>query len=387
VGALTNKRIYGGFAMSNRKLVVLGIIAVVMVTWAVVQSRISNNTETEPSGPVYLVQGLNTADIGSIVLGYGNDAVTLKRSGRQFVVVNKDNYPAKASEINSLISKCLEIQTSELVTDNPDNFDELEVTEEKARSLVKFFTPDPNSTLLMGIVIGKSKEGGQGSYVRLISKDNADSNKVYMAPNVPWFGSQAIDFIDQELISVKRDDIESVTVGLPSGEYTLKTEPNSTNIVMENMPAGKKLKSGEAQNVFTALTSLRFNDVKKQSDDDLTFDKKYVCKLKDATEYTINIAAKDDKTYVTCSSAFTGVRPTTIRQDESEEELKVKEAKLLADDKAKEFTANHQGWIYEIADYKAKNLTKELSDLVEDIEKPQEPNAVETGPLPAQSNK
>jgi hypothetical protein len=386
VDALTKKRIYGGFAMSNRKLVILGIIAVIMVTWAVVQSRISNKTETEPSGPVYLVQGLNTADIGSIVLGYGDDAITLKRSGRQFIVVNKDNYPAKASEINSLISKCLEIQTSELVTDNPANFDELEVTQEKARSLVKFFTPDPNSTLLMGIVIGKNKESGPGSYVRLLSKDTVDSNKVYLAPNVPWFGSQAINFVDQELISVKRDDIESVTVILPGGEYTLKTEPNSTNIVLENMPAGKKLKSGDAQSVFTALTSLRFNDVKKKSDDDLTFDKKYVCRLKDATEYTIDIAAKDDKTYVTCSSAFTGVRPTTIRQDESEEELKVKEAKLLADDKAKEFTAAHQGWIYEIADYKAKNLTKELSDLVEDIKKPKDPNSVESEPMPAQPN-
>jgi hypothetical protein len=81
-----------------------------------------------------------------------------------------------------------------------------------------------------------------------------------------------------------------------------------------------------------------------------------------------------------------GVRPTSIRTDESEEELKVKEAKLLADDNAKEFTAKHQGWVYEIAEYKAKNLTKALSDLLEDIEKPQDPNAVETGPLPTEAD-
>jgi hypothetical protein len=369
--------------MSNRKLFVLGIIAVLMVGWAVVQSRISNKTESEPGGPVYLVQGLNTADIGSIVLGYGGDAVTLKRSGRQFVVVNKDDYPAKASEINSLVSKCLEIQTSEFVTDNPANHEDLEVTEEKARTLVKFLKSDPNSTLLTGVAIGESKESGQSSYVRLLSKDDSVSNKVYIAANVPWFRSGATDFIEQELVSVKRDDIETVTVNLPGGEYTLKTEPNSTNIVLENIPAGKKLKSSDAQSVFTALSSLRCSDVKKQSDD-LTFDKKYVCRLADETEYTINIAAKEDKTYVTCSAVYTDVRPTSIRTDESEEELKVKEAKLLADDNAKEFTAKHQGWIYEIAEYKAKNLTKELSDLLEDVEKPKDPNTMETGPLPPQ---
>lgn len=369
--------------MSNGKLFVLGIIAVLMVTWAVVQSRVSDRKEAEPGGPVYLVQGLNTADIGSIVLGHGEDAVTLKRSRRQFVVVNKDNYPAKASEINNLISKCLEIQTTEFVTDNPANHEDLEVTEEKARTLVKFLKSDPNSTLLTGIVIGKSKESGQDSYVRLLSKDDSVNNKVYIASSVPWFNDQAINFIEQELISIKRDDIEMVTVSLPSGEYTLKTEPNSTNIVMENIPADKKLKSSDAQGVFTALTSLRCNDVKKQPDD-LTFDKKYVCRLTDETEYTINIAAKDDKMYITCSAVYTGVRPTSIRTDESEEELKVKEAKLLADDNAKEFTAKHQGWIYEIAEYKAKNLIKEFSDLLEDIEKPKDPNAVETGPVPSQ---
>ncbi len=370
--------------MSNRKLTILGIITVLMVAWAVVQSRVSNKKKAEPSGPVYLVQGLNVDDIGSIFLGFGDDGVMLKRIGRQFVVVNKDSYPAKASEINSLISKCLEIQTSEFVTDNPANHEDLEVTEAKARSLVKFLKPDPNLTLLTGVAIGKNKEPGQGTYVRLLSGDNTVSNKVYMASNVPWFGDKVINFIEQELTSVSRDDIESVTVILPNGKYTLKTEPNSTNIVLEGIPADKKLKSGDAQSVFTALTNLRCDDVKKQSDD-LTFDKQYVCRLTDSTEYTINITTKDDKTYITCSSVFTGVRPTSIRKDESEEELKVKEAKLLADDKAKEFIAKHQGWIYEIAEGKAKNLTKVLSDLVEDVEKPQDPNAVESEPLPPQS--
>jgi len=49
---------------------------------------------------------------------------------------------------------------------------------------------------------------------------------------------------------------------------------------------------------------------------------------------------------------------------------------LLADDKAQQFAAKHKGWIYEIPDWKAKNLMKELSDLLEEEEKPKDPNAV-----------
>jgi len=257
--------------MSNTKLTILGIVAVVMVLWAALQSRISNRSGTELTGPAYLIQGFDPSGVGSIVIGTGEAAFTLERRGNGFVVVDKDNYPAKTSEINDLISKCLEIQTTELITDNPDNHEELEVTGEKARSVVKFMTPDPNSSLLTGVIVGKTKELGQGSYVRLLSNDPAVSNKVYVASNVPWFGGGAMNYIDQELISVKKEDIKSVTVSSKNSTYTLRTKEDSQDVVLDNIPAGKKLKSSEANSVFTALTSLRFDDVNEISSD-MAFD-------------------------------------------------------------------------------------------------------------------
>jgi len=362
--------------MSNRKLVILGIVAVFVVVWAVVQSRVSNRPRTKADTPAYLIQGLDPADIDGIVFGAGESAVTLKRQGGLFVVADKDNYPAEISEINSLLSKSLEIQTKQFITDDAANHETLEVTEEKARSVVKFLKPD--SSLLVGFAIGKDKELGQGTYVRLLPGD-----KVYTALNTPWIRTGAMDYIEQELISVKREDIESVTVGSANGEYTLKTEEDGEEIVLENTPAGKKLKNSDGDSVFTALTNLRCDDVKRKSDD-LTFDRQFVCGLKDSTVYTLKIAQKDDKTYISCAADFMDKTPVLKGDEvESEEELKKKEAKLLARDKAKEFTAKHQQWLYEIAEWKAKNLTKELSDLLEDEQKPEEaektedPNAVE----------
>ncbi len=80
--------------MSDRKLTILGIVAVFMVIWAVVQSRVSNRPKVETDGPAYLLWGLDPADIDSIVLKTSEETVTLKRQQRGFVVVNKDNYPA-----------------------------------------------------------------------------------------------------------------------------------------------------------------------------------------------------------------------------------------------------------------------------------------------------
>ncbi|MHC4105571.1 MAG: DUF4340 domain-containing protein [Planctomycetota bacterium] len=351
--------------MSNKKLTILGIVAVVMVIWAVAQSHVSNRPSTETQGPSYLIQGLDPADIDSIVLGNGEDTITLKRQQSNFVVANKDNYPAKASEINNLITKSLEIQTSQFVTDNAANHEDLGLTEENANASIKFFKPD--SSLLTGVVGGKNKELGQGNYVRLASSD-----AVYVAPTMPYIADTAMNYIEQELLSLKREDIVSVTVSSANEQYTLKSTEDGKDVLLENVPAGKKFKDSDGDSVFTALTSLRCDDVMKKPGD-LTFDKEYVCKLKDSTVYALKIAQKDDKTYVTCEADYTDKTPVTKDSNvESEEELKKKEAKLLAQEGAIKFTAKHKGWVYEIADWKAKNLIKEFSELIEDEEPPED---------------
>lgn len=350
--------------MSNRKLTILSVVTVLMVIWAVAQSRTSGRPKAEHDKPVYLIQGLDPDDIGSIVLGTTENVVTLKRRRGRFLVVEKDNYPAVASKINQLITSCLDIRTVELYTNNKANHKDLGVTEEDARSVVKFFRPD--LSLITGVVTGKAKEQGRGTYVRLASSD-----KVYVTPEAPRIRNRATDYIDQELIEISRDDIESVTVTSTDGDYTLRKE--NQDIILENLPEGKKLKDSDYEQVFTALTNLRFNDVMEKAAENLNFQRQFVCRLKDSTVYTIAIAQKNDKTYITCKAEFTDKTPVTKEKGiESEEQLKKKEAKLLARDKAKEFSEKHTGWVYEIAGYKAGNMTKQLSELVEDEEKPEQ---------------
>ena len=361
--------------MSNKNLTILGVVAVLMVIWAVVQSRVSSRPGTESQGPSYLIPGLDTSDIGSILVGTGQDVVTLKRSGADFVVINKEGYPAVTGKISELITSCLDIKTAELYTDNTAYHEDLEVTEAKARSVVKFMTPEPNSTVLAGVIIGKSKELGEGSYVRLISADKASSDKVYVASNVPYIGSRPVDYIEQEIIAAKREDINSVTVSYENGEYTLMGEEEGKRVVLQDVPAGKRAKGSECDRVFGALANFRFDDVRKTSTG-LVFNRQFVCRLKNSAVYTLNIAKQDEKTYVRCQVEVTGrvARPT---KDESDEELKKKEAKLKAWDDAQKFNEKHQGWVYEIAEWKAKDLTMELSDLIEDEQKPEEPEETE----------
>lgn len=349
--------------MSNKKLIILGVITACMIAWAIVQAYISNRPKTKTEKPAYLIQGLDPAKIDSIILGTGENKVTLKRVGGQFVVTNKYNYPAEPNDINNLITSCLDIKTQELYTDNPSNHKDLGVTEEDAKYIVKFLKPDLD--ILVGVIVGKSKGQGRGAFVRLIPGD-----KVYVTLERPRIKDQAMNYINRELVSVDRKNIESVTVSSSDETYTLKTKDDGENIILENHPPGKNLKDNDCENVFTSLNNLRFEDVRKPkaANEELAFNRNFVCRLKDSTVYTIKIAQKDDKTFITCQAEFTDKTPVTKEEGivESEEELRKKEAKLLAQDKVEKFSTKHSNWIYEIPEYDAKNLMKKLSDLYED---------------------
>ncbi|MHC4147998.1 MAG: DUF4340 domain-containing protein [Planctomycetota bacterium] len=355
--------------MSDRKLTMLGIVAVLMVIWAVAQSRIANEPKGKPEVPSYLIQGVDPADIASIVLTSNDDTITLKRRQDRFVIADKDDYPALAGEITKLLTSCFDIRNAELYTEDKANHKDLGVAEEDARTVVKFLGPD--SSLITGVVIGKASEQGRGTYVRLVASD-----KVYVASQVPRVKSQAMDYMDPKLVSMERGDIESVTVISPNETYTLKG--GNGGIRLENLPDGKKLKAGEYGHAFSALTNLRFDDVsgKSSAQEDLNFERKFICRMKDSTVYTVAIAQKNDKTYMTCDADFTDKVPVTKEKTvESEEELKKKEAKLLARDKAAEFSSKHSGWVYEISDYNAEDMTKELSELLEDQSEPESQTA------------
>jgi hypothetical protein len=351
--------------MSNKKLVVLGIIAIVMVVLAGAQLRVSTRQSFVPSGPSYLIQGLDTNEIGSIVLGTAGDQIILTRKGNRFVVANKNDYPAKINEINGVIAACLDMKTAELVTSNPANHADLGVTEEKARHVVKFFGKDAGP--ITGVIISPAEAAKGGAYVRLIS-----SNDVYFTLESRWPSRFSdMDFIDKELGSVDRDKITSVTVTSPDESYTLKKKGTDGVITLENMPPGKKFKDNDYERVFYMLTSLYFNDVKKETWDasKLKFSGTYICRLADSTVYTFAIAKQDDKTYIKCDALFTD--KTLVTKDrgvESEEELKKKEAKLLAKDSTRTFSEKHAGWIYQIPKHNAEDITKKLDDLLDDIE-------------------
>jgi hypothetical protein len=392
--------------MSNKKLSFLGILAIASVIAAVFVSQFAHRARPASGGQGNLIQGLDPAAIAEIVIRRGATAsqqagkeqgqISLRRRGEGFAVANKSFYPASNRAINDLLAACLDIRTVELCTENKANYKDLGVTEEDARDVVKFL--DSNGKIITGIIIGNPRPDGSMAYGKLLNDD-----KVYIIYNTPWVKSSPLDYVQQELISANKADIESVTVTSPSGVYTLISEANGTQAALKELPAqgrglaeggpaGEKEKKSQCLAVLDALSNLRFDDVNAVSENpNLDFSRQYQCLLKDSTLYTIQIAQpasaeaalrsatqpreaeasadkKDSNTFIKCSADFTDKTPVRKEQAvESEEELKKKEVKLLAKEKAKKFNDTCEGWIYRIPEYEARNMTKPLAELVENI--------------------
>jgi len=360
--------------MRNRKLAALGMITALMVGWAILQNRISQNVNTADFSSSALIEGLQIESVAGITITSekGEKITTLDRTGGVFVVADKDNYPADVAAVNALFNGCLDIRTREKTTDNPNNHADLEVTPQTARSVVSF--SDADGGQIVALVLSPSNEKGE-AFARLLSETG-----VYSIQYLPQIKTDPMDFVDAQLFQVSQDQLSSIAVRTPEDSYILTVSDDGAGIELQDMPAGKQYKETVYKSVFGALSSLRFGDVvsDENASQELQFDSLYTCKLKDKTVYKLMLAKKDGEIYAKVLADYLDKTPVekTVGQVESEEELKVKEAKLLAIDAVKAFNKKHGGWVYQIAAPNAENLMKPLSEILEDSPEP-EPETAE----------
>jgi hypothetical protein len=353
--------------MSDKKLTILGVVAVIAVAAAIVVNQASKPRQSSNLVIGPLVGGLDVDQIAKITISgqKGAQKMTLSRNEDRFVIVEKDNYPAGVKKVNELVAQCLDIRTAELRTEDPAFHKDLGVTEDSAKSVITLW--DAENKPIVGIFISESDEQGKGAYVRLASE-----NKVYLTLNSPWISAVPMDYVDKEILKVNTGKIVEVTITDPNQHtYTLQTKDGGKTITSPiTLPAGKRLKESDCKRVFTAPGGIQIEDVVAAGKvEGLKLGWRYVCKLDDSTVYTFQLGEKDKKTYLAATAEFTDTEPVTKEKGvvESEEQLKAKEAKLLARDAADRFAKKTAGWLYVIADYTAAELKKKMPDLVEDI--------------------
>lgn len=369
--------------MTDRKLAILGVTAVIMAGWALFQGRISQSYTADAIVISPLIEGLDIDAVQKIRITSekGDKVVDLVRGNEGFAVAPKDHYPADVKKVNDLISGCLDIRVNsgERITADAVNHAELGVTPETARCQVVFLGAEDKP--IVGLLLSETDAETGRAYVRLTT-----GNEVYGLEDAPWLPAGASDYLDMSLFALKSDEVVQVTVTDPNGvTYTLSKPEESGEIRLENMPAGQQFKESTYRTVFNTLNYFRFEDVMPASSKaSLRYDWTYTAKTKDDVVYTVKTAEDGESRYVRVAAKYTGPDPALQTQVESEEKLKERETRFLADEKAVKFNRRHKDWVYQIPSYKAGDLMHRLEDLLEPIPAPaaEETTASEAAPSP-----
>lgn len=360
--------------MTDQQLKTLGIVALVLfLVAAALYSGIDLFSGSFRSGTP-LIQGLDTAKIATIEIKSKDHTATFQKAGDEFLLKEKNNYPASTEEINKLLIKVLEIRLDEKITDSADNHAELGVNEDGDEA-VSIRLLDEEGNLLTGVVRGKGVERRSGIYVRRIDDDTVYSTTEYIL-----FESDPLKFVDTELFDLEAYDIASVRVRTAMGDdYTIErlvTEPPApaegekpedpeVSYVLLTPPSGQEADEDECEEVAEYLVDLEFEDVIPAAERQIAWDVEYRCTLTNRLAYVVRTAKDGDDWYMAVG-AVTPLQAdqVSITRDESEEELKKKEALLLANDQAEAFNTLHTGWIYKINEDDADVLRTTLLSLV-----------------------
>jgi hypothetical protein len=351
--------------ITNKSLSALTGLTVILL---VVTILVLSHDPTRSSGTVkdnqLLIQGLDVPLISQIKVHADGKQVTLQRKDDQFLVMDRENYPASTKEVNGLLMKVLEIRCHEVVSESPQSHKELGVADDGKGTKVELLGKDGKS--LATVLVGSNAKTG-GNYVRLLA-----GNTVYATQEGLWgLAAEPASYLRTRLIETPENDIISVTVAAAGSEYTISRDKDNKP-QLQGVPPGKRVKQqSDVDEVFKALTNLDCEDVTRTSEG-IVWSGTYSCQLKNHLRYDVRVGKKLDKHYV----AARAVGPTEedfkksqeLSQNDSKQDIAKKTAPLLqASVTAQTFNATQDGWNFQLNEYKAKNFTRSMADLVEAI--------------------
>jgi hypothetical protein len=272
----------------------------------------------------------------------GSPPLTIRRSGDDWTVPNRDDYPANVAAVREVLLAMTEAAVVEAKTANPALHSQLGVdaptTANSKAVLVSAETGDRSFELIFGNV-------AQGSYRYARIADQDQSWLIDRNPEIP---ANTGEWLDKDIIDLDSSQMRSVTIAHPDGEIIAisKAAEADTNFDVADVPEGRQLTySTVANGIAGALNDLDLDDVRAA---------------------TGNASEAVETTFET----FDGIRivaRTTKEDDGSWLSLDV----ATVDSENDEALAirNHvEGWQYRIADYKANLLTRRWNDILEPLE-------------------
>jgi len=307
-----------------------------------------------------LFQSLDPDEVETIVVSKGDETVTLKRKGEEYVVEEAHGYPAKNEAVNRLFKTLFEITLEKEVGSGEKLAKELAL-QPPGEETTELVLKNAAQKEMVHLRLGKTFEGG-GRYLQRLDQDRAPI--LLSGKGVP-INADRKTYLKTEILSVSQPDIEVIE----GPDFEIAAGEDGA-LRLAGIPGGKEEDPSAMGRAKGAFTRLVFEEIHLADADvvrDLTFRDALRVTLKDGTGYGVQLAEKGDAVYLRISGSA-AVEKVEIARDTPEEELQEKADLLTRADEIKAFNAFHGSWVYKITSFVADKFQLKKADLMKDKE-------------------
>ncbi len=320
---------------------------------------------------------INDIDEVSVQDHAGTFSVKRNADG-SWVVPSKYDFPADFKMVKKVILDFADMKTVEAKTDDPKLFGELGLQDPTAdgakSSLVTLKSGDKTvASLLFG-----ERKYTPGSADARIYVRKPEGGRAWRVDTAPDVQGDIKRWMSSESVALPRERVKEVEISGPD-RATLtvyRDAKTDTNFQVRDMPKGAKLEYPSVANAIGgALSYVGFDDVKPVGDVDFSKADTVRYQTFDGLQVTASVAKIDGASWIKYEAealpgASTPAAPVQATDDAAKDATtadKNKDAKDKTPDipaEAKAINERVSRWAYKIPDYKAGDLTKQLSDLL-----------------------
>lgn len=337
--------------MQTKGLIGLLAATAAAVAGAVVVSIGDGGSAADPlqGTPVLPALSNQLDDVGRVALVHGDTKLTLVRKDKNWVVEEKEGYPADPVKLRQTLLGLADLRFVEPKTRKPELYPRLEVEDagKKGAKSTLITVADRKGSMLGEVIAGKRRDDQLGSGTDGIYVRKPGDAQSWLASGTLDVSGETVKWLDRQFIDLPEKRVKQAVQTQPDGtSITIRRDKPEDKLTLAELPAGKKLKSdGVLDEPAAALAGLELTDVRPAKGFD--FPKTGVAKAEyttfDGLTVTVELIEKDGTNWLKLRAAGSGD----------------------AAKKAAEINARTGGWVYAVAAYKASALRTKLADLVE----------------------
>ena len=330
-------------------------LAVVAGVTAIIAGGFYGTTYNWSSGKVTgklllpaLSDEINTVE--KVKVAQAEKSLTFEKSGDNWIISEKDGYVADNEKLRSLVVRLSNARLIDGKTELESKHHLLELedpTKPDAQSR-RVQLLDNSDKILADVVVGKKKwdafgSGKSGAYVR-----HFDEVKTWLANLDADPSLDVADWVDTKIFEFKTSDIKAVEVNWP-GEDRLHIKPNTDEkdkFKFVDLLENKKLKEeADASAIARAFDGIDLQDVRKLDTAQNNTSEATTTLHGDGLKIVFDLRKEKDQSWISIHA----------EADKNEEARKT----------AQKINDKTEGWEFRISDWKAKDLFKNWSDLLE----------------------